>query len=165
MRQFFKKIDFLFFERVFPIYIYKKIRRLTLTRACPSSSRGAWKRRSTSRSGGHKHQRSRRESAILYSLIYDIITPKREVCCLFTPCFEASITSLKSINRSIRCSSSKMKFWGLLAASRQFINSSVKFTFCQRHLSSRISREHVFMHILRTKHLWFYTSYIKILQQ
>ena len=28
----------------------------------------------------------------------------------------------------MRCSSLKMKFWGLLVAGRQFINSSVKFT-------------------------------------
>ena len=100
---------------------------------------------------------------VLYFLVLLHQNVKFAVCCLFTPCFEASITSLKSIDRSIRCSSSKMKFWGLLAAGRQFINSSVKFIFWQRHLSNRISGD-VYMHILRTKHLWFNTSYIKILQ-
>ena len=78
--------------------------------------------------------------------------------------FKISITSLKSLDRVIRSISSKMNFWDLLAAGRQSINSSVKFTFLKRHLSNRISREHVYMHILRNQTIWFNTSNIKILQ-
>ena len=70
---------------------------------------------------------------------YNIITAKRRVCCLFTTCFKASTTSLKFLDRGIRCSSSKINFWDVLAADRQFINSSVKLTLLQRHLYNSIS--------------------------
>ena len=83
---------------------------------------------------------------------------------VFTKCFKASIISLKSLDQVTRSISSKMNFWDLLASGRPSIGSSVKFTFLKRHLSNRISREHVYMHILRNQTIWFNTSHVKILQ-
>ena len=58
----------------------------------------------------------------------------------------------------------KIELLGSFSCRRQSINSSVKFTFLKRHLSNRISREHVYIHILRNQTIWFNTSNIKILR-
>ena len=43
--------------------------------------------------------------------------------CLFTTCFEASMTSLKSIDLGTRCNSKKKKVSDFLASGQQFLSS------------------------------------------